>query len=81
MNWFNFHQWKTNTVGDWKYKYVSHIIIYLSIAQMNSVGQATHEFLVTLSLLYKACLSLDVVSSSVGNLVVITGLYPIQDSI
>lgn len=55
--------------------------IYLSIAQMNSVGQATHEFLVALSLLYKACLLLDVVSSSVGNLVVITGLYPIQDSI
>ena len=48
---------------------------------MNSVGQATHEFLVALSLLYKACLLLDVVSSSVGNLVVITGLYPIQDSI
>lgn len=54
--------------------------IYLSIAQMNSVGQATHEFLGTLSLLYKAYLLLDVVSSNVGNLVVIRGLYPIQDS-
>ena len=47
---------------------------------MNSVCQATHEFLGTLSLLYKAYLLLDAISSNVGNLVVIRGLYPIQDS-